>query len=218
VASARAREIVRFCELGYGWSMRGRDVQDLGCGFAGVGAYLLVEQSLNTLTLLDANDEYAGAAKRLIASAGLARARVIHAALDDYRMETESVDLCILSDVFHYVSFDHAALVERCFRALRPGGLIILRTLNRITSKDVARSAAYAHLQRHAWAERYVRWMSDGRNTYKRIKTRSRFDVEAVLRAGGFENIRCAAAFSASRSQRSQPFSGFIHVGGQKIS
>ncbi len=219
-AARRAHELAKFCELAFGLAMNGRDVIDLGCGFGMIGTTLVLDHGAGSLQLVDHNREYLDAAASMVADAGLTQVKVVHSSLDDYQFPEKSADVILLIDLFHVRSFDHAVVLSRCRRALRRGGVLLVRTTNRVTATDQSTIVEGANMLAPGWADRFVRWRSGGTLTYEDRAARAPADVAMSLARAGFANLRVMMTggyqLTERSSHRSAAFSPFCYLGAQR--
>lgn len=139
-------------------ALAGLKALDLGCGGGLVSAPL--KRMGAALTAIDASTEAIGAA----------RAHAVQAGLDiDFRCLTAEAlveegaqfDLVVALEIIEHVA-DVAAFLEAAQALVRPGGLIVLSTINR-TPK--ARALAIVG------AERILKWAPEGAHDYDKLVT-----------------------------------------------
>ncbi|HRE44847.1 MAG TPA: bifunctional 2-polyprenyl-6-hydroxyphenol methylase/3-demethylubiquinol 3-O-methyltransferase UbiG [Terricaulis sp.] len=139
-------------------ALAGLKTLDLGCGGGLVSAPL--KRMGAALTAIDASAEAIGAA----------RAHAVQAGLDiDFRCLTAEAlveegaqfDLVVALEIIEHVA-DVAAFLEAAQALVRPGGLIVLSTINR-TPK--ARALAIVG------AERILKWAPEGAHDYDKLVT-----------------------------------------------
>lgn len=104
---------------------RGRDVLEAGCG-EGYGADLLAEVATRVVGL--DYDESAVAHVR----ARYPRVDIRHGNLAELPLESASLDVVVNFQVIEHL-WDQGQFVAECHRVLRPGGLLMMSTPNRIT-------------------------------------------------------------------------------------
>ena len=103
----------------------GRDVLEAGCG-EGYGADLIADVAHSVIGL--DYDEATVAHVR----ARYPRVDIRHGNLADLPLEDASVDVVVNFQVIEHL-WDQAQFVSECFRVLRPGGVFLVSTPNRIT-------------------------------------------------------------------------------------
>ncbi|MDB5592538.1 MAG: bifunctional 3-demethylubiquinol 3-O-methyltransferase/2-polyprenyl-6-hydroxyphenol methylase [Enterovirga sp.] len=136
--------------------LEGLDVLDAGCG-AGLLSEPLARLG-GAVTALDPAEATIAAARRHAEGAGLAidyRAETVEAAV----ARGERFDLVVSMEVLEHVA-DPARFVASCAQALRPGGLLLLATLNR-----TLRSFALAIVG----AEYVLGWLPRGTHDWERF-------------------------------------------------
>jgi 2-polyprenyl-3-methyl-5-hydroxy-6-metoxy-1,4-benzoquinol methylase len=219
-AAHRANELAKFCELAFGLAMSGRDVIDLGCGFGMIGTTLVLDHAARSLQLIDHNPEFLDAAAAMVAEAGLAQVKVIRSSLDDFDIPEEAADVILMIDLFHVRSFDHPVVLSRCRQALRRGGVMLVRTTNRVTAIDQATMVEGPNMLAARWADPFVRWRSGGTLTYDDRAARVPADVATSLEGAGFANLRILMTdgyhLAERFSHRSAVFSPFCYLGAQR--
>ncbi|WP_051053580.1 class I SAM-dependent methyltransferase [Mycolicibacterium chubuense] len=104
---------------------RGRDVLEAGCG-EGYGADLIAGVARHVIGL--DYDESAVAHVR----ARYPRVDMRHGNLADLPLESASVDVVVNFQVIEHL-WDQGQFVAECLRVLRPGGVLLMSTPNRIT-------------------------------------------------------------------------------------
>lgn len=219
-AAHRAHELAKFCELAFGLAMNGRDVIDLGCGFGMIGTTLVLDHAARSLQLVDHNQEFLDAAAAMVAESGLTQVEIVRSSLDDFDMPEESSDVILMIDLFHVRSFDHAAVLSCCRRALRRGGVMLVRTTNRVTAIDQATMVEGPNLLAPRWADPFVRWRSGGTLTYDDRAAWAPADVAMSLERAGFADPRIMMTggyqLAERFSHRSAVFSPFCYLGAQR--
>ncbi|MBN9064199.1 MAG: bifunctional 3-demethylubiquinol 3-O-methyltransferase/2-polyprenyl-6-hydroxyphenol methylase [Rhizobiales bacterium 65-9] len=174
LAFIRAQAAARF---GFGETalrpLAGRRALDIGCG-----AGLLSEPMARlgaTVVGIDPAPANIEAAKRHAAEAGLAI---------DYRREEladtlaagDRFDLVLASEVVEHVP-DVPSFTAECCRAVAPGGLLVMSTLNR-TLKSFALAIV--------GAEYVLRWLPRGTHDWEKFVTPR--ELAEAIRAGGLES------------------------------
>ncbi len=219
-AARRAHELAKFCELAFGLAMRGRDVIDLGCGFGMIGTTLVLDHAARSLQLVDHNPEFLDAAAAMVAESGLAQVKIVRSSLDDFDIPEESAHVILMIDLFHVRSFDHPAVLSRCRKALRRGGVMLVRTTNRVTAIDQATMVEGPNMLPPRWADPFVRWRSGGSLSYDDRAARAPGDVVNSLDQAGFTNMRILMTggyqVAERLSHRSAAFASFCYLGAQR--
>ncbi|MBU9764386.1 class I SAM-dependent methyltransferase [Mycobacterium sp. TNTM28] len=103
----------------------GREVLEAGCG-EGYGADLIADVARKVIAL--DYDEATVAHVR----ARYPRVEITHGNLAELPLADESVDVVVNFQVIEHL-WDQAQFVSECFRVLRPGGVFLVSTPNRIT-------------------------------------------------------------------------------------
>lgn len=219
-AAHRAHELAKFCELAFDLAMSGSDVIDLGCGFGMIGTTLVLDHDARSLRLVDHNEEFLDSAAAMVAEAGLLQVEIVRSTLDDFDIPQESTDVILMIDLFHVRSFDHAAVLSRCQQALRRGGVMLVRTTNRVTAIDQATMVEGPNMLAARWADPFVRWRSGGTLTYDDRAAWAPADVVASLERAGFANLRIMMTggyeLAERFSHRSAAFLPFCYLGAQR--
>jgi SAM-dependent methyltransferase len=115
-------------EAAYLWAeplVTGRTVLEVGCG-EGYGTALLARSARRIVGI----DYDALTASH--AAAMYPQARFVRANLAALPVPSESVDLVVTLQVIEHV-WNHSEFVRECLRVLRPGGLLLVTTPNRLT-------------------------------------------------------------------------------------
>jgi SAM-dependent methyltransferase len=115
-------------EAAYLWAeplVTGRTVLEVGCG-EGYGTALLARSARHIVGI----DYDALAAPH--AAATYPQARFVRANLAALPVPSESVDIVVTLQVIEHV-WNHGEFVRECLRVLRPGGLLLVTTPNRLT-------------------------------------------------------------------------------------
>jgi SAM-dependent methyltransferase len=103
----------------------GRDVLEAGCG-EGYGADLISRVARRVVAL-----DYDGATVAHV-RARYPRVQVLHGNLVDLPLPDASIDVVVNFQVIEHL-WDQAGFVSECLRVLRPAGLLMMSTPNRIT-------------------------------------------------------------------------------------
>jgi hypothetical protein len=181
----------------------------------------VLDHAARSLRLVDQDKEYIAAAAAMATDAGLAGVTVTCCSLDDYEIPEESADVILLIDLFHLRRFDHAAVLARCRRALRRGGVMLGRTTNRVTAMDQATMVEATGMLAPGWADRFVRWRTAGRVTCDDRMARAPADVAQALACAGFANLRLimrqGCRLDEPISHRAAPFAPFFYFGAQRL-
>jgi len=131
---------------------------DVGCG-GGLVSLPLARLGANVLGV-DAAPEAIGAARAQAAAAGVG-ARFRCATVEDLAAEGAQFDLVTALDVIEHVQ-DPQAFLATCARLVRPGGRLVISTINR-----TAKARALALFA----AERVLRWAPEGAHDYDKLVT-----------------------------------------------
>lgn len=131
---AERDEIVAALEL-----TAGLTVADIG---AGTGAFLAALSrgigDTGTLVAVELVPEFAAHLQARAESDGLSNVVVLLATATDVGLEADSVDLMFMCDVYHHIEFPSVYL-PTLYRALRPGGQLVIVEFDRIPGKTSAR-------------------------------------------------------------------------------
>ncbi len=158
-------------------SLAGLRILDVGCG-GGILAEPLARLG-GTVTAIDPGAETIAAARAHAEQSGLDidyRA----AAAEDLAEAGEAFDLVVASEVIEHVR-EPAAFVATLAALARPGGLVMLSTINR-----TAKSFALAIVG----AEYILRWLPRGTHDWRRFVTLD--EMEGYGRAAGLEPLASA--------------------------
>lgn len=99
-------------------------ITDIGCGFGTMAYMLNMYSSSRTIQGIDYDEDKIAVANHNFSRNGQLSFR--HA--DALNAPLEESDVFIISDMLHYVDFgSQRALLERCVKRLRPGGMLIVR-------------------------------------------------------------------------------------------
>jgi len=154
--------------------LEGLRIADIGCGgglvsepLAGLGA---------SVTGIDPAEENAAAARAHAADSGL-EIDYRAARVEDLAAEGAQYDAVIALEVVEHVP-DVQAFIGVCAQTLRPGGMMLLSTINR-----TARAFALAIVG----AEYVLRWLPRGTHQWERFVTPD--ELAAALRAGGLRVV-----------------------------
>jgi len=154
--------------------LEGLRIADIGCGGG------LVSEPLARLgasvTGIDPAEENAAAARAHAADSGL-EIDYRAARVEDLATEGAQYDAVIALEVVEHVP-DVQAFIGVCAQTLRPGGMMLLSTINR-----TARAFALAIVG----AEYVLRWLPRGTHQWERFVTPD--ELAAALRAGGLRVV-----------------------------
>jgi len=154
--------------------LEGLRIADIGCGGG------LVSEPLARLgasvTGIDPAEENAAAARAHAADSGL-EIDYRAARVEDLAAEGAQYDAVIALEVVEHVP-DVQAFIGVCAQVLRPGGMMLLSTINR-----TARAFALAIVG----AEYVLRWLPRGTHQWERFVTPD--ELAAALRAGGLRVV-----------------------------
>jgi len=154
--------------------LEGLRIADIGCGGG------LVSEPLARLgasvTGIDPAEENAAAARAHAADSGL-EIDYRAARVEDLAAEGAQYDAVIALEVVEHVP-DVQAFIGVCAQTLRPGGMMLLSTINR-----TARAFALAIVG----AEYVLRWLPRGTHQWERFVTPD--ELAAALRAGGLRVV-----------------------------
>lgn len=131
---AERDEIVAALEL-----TPGITVADIG---AGTGAFLaalsLGVGEAGTLVAVEIVPEFAAHLRERAGTEGLTNVVIVEASATDVTLEAQSVDLMFMCDVYHHIEFP-AVYLPTLYRALRPGGRLVIVEFDRIPGKTSER-------------------------------------------------------------------------------
>ena len=160
-------------------SLKGLRILDVGCG-GGILAEPLARLGGDVVGI-DPAEENAAAARAHAAASGLSidyRAATAEALAD----AGERFDAVIASEVVEHVT-DVGSFVHRCAEMVKPGGLLIVTTINRTLKSFGLVIVA---------AEYIMRWLPIG--THRWDKFVAPDELEAAIAAGGLAVIDCKGA------------------------
>jgi len=156
--------------------LRGLSILDIGCG-GGLICEPLARLG-GAVTGIEPAEANIGAAKRHAGMSGVAiDYRAVSA--EDLVAEGRQFDLVVCLEVVEHVP-DPAAFVAVCANLVRPGGLLILSTINR---------SAKAYLLAIVGAEYVLRWLPVGTHQWDRFITPA--ELDGYGRAAGLEALAC---------------------------
>ncbi len=156
--------------------LTGLSILDIGCGGG------LIAEPLSRLgaavTGIEPTDANIGAARQHAKATGLViDYRAVSA--EDLADENRTFDMVVCLEVVEHVP-DPAAFIKVCATLVRPGGLLILSTINR-TPK--------AYLLAIVGAEYVLRWLPVGTHTWERFITP--VELDSHVRAANLEALDC---------------------------
>lgn len=111
---------------------RGCRILDAGCGLGAVGLYLALDGEASSVIGLDQQISLLQPVSRLARALGLDEIRFIRGDLAHPSVRDESFDLVISSDNLHYCSLPKLQALRRMRESLRPGGIAVIKTVNRL--------------------------------------------------------------------------------------
>ena len=156
--------------------LRGLSILDIGCG-GGLICEPLARHG-GAVTGIEPAEANIGAARRHAESSGLAiDYRAVSA--EDLAAEGRRFDLVVCLEVVEHVP-DPAAFIGVCANLVRPGGLLILSTINR---------SAKAYLLAIVGAEYVLRWLPVGTHQWDRFITPA--ELGEHVRRAGLDNLVC---------------------------
>lgn len=100
--------------------LAGKRILDLGCGFGDFARHACAQGAL-AVTALDVSHSMITEARRLTGDEPI---HYLHGSMEDFTATAQSFDLVISSLALHYIE-DYAALAQRLFTALAPGGQFV---------------------------------------------------------------------------------------------
>jgi trans-aconitate 2-methyltransferase len=160
-------------------TLRGDEtVLDAGCGSGRVTALLLERLPRGAVVAVDSAESMVEHARAALPAD---RATVLCQSLTELALD-EPVDAVFSNAVLHWIA-DHERLFERLHAALKPGGTLVAQCGGK------GNIDAFRRLADEVAAEPpYAEHMSDFRGPWNYASPE---DTEALLRAAGFDEIRC---------------------------
>lgn len=155
--------------------LKGLSMLDVGCG-GGLVCEPLCRLGAN-VTGIDPGLETVAAARAHAASQGLS-IEYCATTIEDVTEAGETFDAVTALEVLEHVP-DPTAFIATCARAVRPGGALVVSTINR-----TAKSYALAIVA----AEYVLRWLPRGTHDWDRFLTPD--EVTSALDAAGLSNVR----------------------------
>lgn len=183
-------------EVAYRWAVplvAGRVVLDVGCG-EGYGTALLARSARRTVGLDYDAPTIAHAAARYRQPPVVGQPAFVRANLAALPVASSSIDLVVTLQVIEHV-WDHRGFLAECRRVLRPAGLLLVTTPNRLTfSPGLDRPANPFHSVEFTAAELAERFAGNGLAAVRAagVHAGSRL-AELDARYGSFASAQLAA-------------------------
>jgi 2-polyprenyl-3-methyl-5-hydroxy-6-metoxy-1,4-benzoquinol methylase len=206
LAEVRASTLEQVLTCAHLSSLRGRKLLDLGCGF---GALALVFATRGAqVTALDPNSDRLEVGARVAAEHGLGIAWRV-GEMGTTPLGREEFEVVIMNNSFCYVvelSARRAAL-QNVWRALAPGGVLVIRSPNRVRLQDQFTRLPLVGLLPPAGAATLSRAL--GRNR-SHVRLLSNVAARRELRRAGF--VAVESVEPTERGRLLAPFASYQHL------
>jgi ubiquinone/menaquinone biosynthesis C-methylase UbiE len=187
-------------------SLRGRDLVDLGCGF---GALALVFATRGArVTALDPNEPRLRVGARISDEYELGVEWIV-GRMDEVDFGDHRFDVAVMNNSFCYiVDVDQRrAALAQTLRALRPGGVLVIRDPKRLRLRDQFTRMPLIGLLPQAWARRVARMVRLNRSNVRLQWGRA---ARRELRRAGFVDVEIAPV--TGHRMFSTAISGYHHL------
>jgi len=111
--------------------MRGQRILDLGCGAGTMDAWLIADQGADVVVGVDRDVSVASVVRDATVDATRARLLLVQADATLLPIADCSIDIALSYDSIHSAGITHELLVDEVFRVIRPGGLLVVKMVNR---------------------------------------------------------------------------------------
>ncbi len=186
----RAAVLLAYLERAYGFSAKGKAVADFGCGYGGVALHCALEHDAGSVVAVDKDPFHIKVLEDVVAEFAVARLRPVAADLQAISGIEESLDLILLNDVLYRADLSPARVAASCAQALRPGGIVLFRNVNRACGREAVTHREGTQFLDPDSADRAARFLSGNRVSTLDHRPLSPWGLAAFLRQAGFDALR----------------------------
>jgi SAM-dependent methyltransferase len=195
-----------------GLSVRGRRVLDLGCGFGALSLYFASQGA--RVVAIDPNESRMSVGRAVAEAHGLP-VRFRTARMQDLPVRDEAFLFAVMNNSLCYVTGheDRVAALAEAQRALRPGGLLLVRNPNRSHPVDQFTGIPLVGMLPEPAARRLAGALGRPRS---RVALRGERGAAAELRAAGFADVRAHSQRPGTWRAALRPLARYQHLSARK--
>jgi ubiquinone/menaquinone biosynthesis C-methylase UbiE len=197
-----------------GLSVRGRPVLDLGCGFGALSLFFAAQGA--RVVAVDLNAARMGVGRAVAEEHGLT-IRFRPGSMEDLPVKDRSFVFAVMNNSLCYIT-DRAAratALSEARRALRPGGLLLVRNPNRLYPVDQFTGLPLVGMLPRRAGQAVARVAGKQRS---KVVLRGERQAADELRASGFEDVRAHAQRPGTWRAAARPMARYQHLSARKPS
>jgi SAM-dependent methyltransferase len=167
--------------------LRGSSVLDLGSGAGTVGLYFRLDGAAAAVIGVDLDFEALNFLSRAVLSCAVAAVEVVCGDMSAPPVASKAFDVVLIVDNLHYPGLDRERTLEAAYRALRPGGVLLVKVINGLfPGYAIASSPSARSLARVLPVPQRLRPCLDAR--YREAPTSPR--LMRMVKRAGFDAVR----------------------------
>jgi SAM-dependent methyltransferase len=196
----RAAAIAAFAARAFDFSMDGKTVCELGCGFGGLCLHWSLDHGAGRILAVDQNPVHVAALRSIVHDFGIAEFAVVEDDLQAISGPEGQQDIVILNDVLYTANLVPDRVAGVCARLLRPGGIALFHHVNRAHGPEVASHRDGTQFLDPDAADRAARFATRGLGSTLAHRPLSPWGLAAYLRQAGFDDFRIAGELDGSQN------------------